>query len=71
MALTVLLIMSTQWVCDKAFRQAFGGTKTVLPIRTIALIAIALVALVVLVGVWRLRIPKPIDRTEKEYREIH
>ena len=37
---------------------------------TIALIAIALVALVVLVGVWRLRSPKPIDRTEKEYWEI-
>jgi len=50
---------------------SFGGTKTVFPIRTIALITIALVALVVLVGVWRLRIPKPIDRTEKEYREIH
>ena len=38
---------------------------------TIALIAIAFAALAVLVGVWRLRRPKPIDRTEKQYWEIH
>jgi hypothetical protein len=37
----------------------------------IALIAIALAALVVLVGAWRLRRPKPIDRAEKEYWEKH
>ncbi len=38
---------------------------------TIALIAIALAALVVLVGVWRSRRPKPIDRAEKEYWKMH
>ncbi len=38
---------------------------------TIALIAIAFAALAVLVGVWRLRRPKPIDRAEKEYWKIH
>jgi hypothetical protein len=43
----------------------------VLTIMTIALIAIALVTLVVVVGVWRLRRPKPIDRAEKGYWEIH
>ncbi len=40
-------------------------------IMTIALIAIALVALVVLFGVWPLRRPKPISRAEKEYWKIH
>jgi hypothetical protein len=38
---------------------------------TIALIAIAFAALVVLVGVWRLRRPKSVDRAEKEYWKIH
>lgn len=38
---------------------------------TIALIAIAFAALVVLAGVWRLRRPKAIDRAEKKYWEIH
>jgi len=37
----------------------------------IALIAIALAALAVLIGVWRLRRAKPIDRAEKEYWKIH
>lgn len=40
-------------------------------VMTIALIAIALVAPVVLIGVWRLRRPKPIDRAEKEYWKLH
>ena len=55
---------------DKGVQTILEGQKRVFTLMSIALIAVAFVALV-LVGVWRLRRPKPVDRAEKQYWEIH